>query len=220
MQENPFSEGRIVKPDKLLSEWTLGEMKKFCGEIDCTACPYGGKDETKICMFLENCPVRWHFPIIPAESETQPKPEKTKPHLAEILGVEAGERFGINVDGKPYGDFYVDDEGIMWLSDGDLAGYADLCTAINHPEKIVCKPRFTEQELAICRAVGARYVTRSDNTCNNNFVIFWNEKPELHDGLYIGESVNQLAIIFSNSGLFTQSVKPGECIEVDGGIKE
>ncbi len=76
--------------------------------------------------------------------------------------------------------------------------------------------RLTERELAICRSVGARYVTR-DNTGNNNFVTLWDRKPNLWGGTIYGVDgpVGSLALVEDRSGLF-RSVKPGECIEVEG----
>ena len=69
-----------------------------------------------------------------------------KPRICEVLGVEVEERFYI-------GDFvyWFDQNGNMWSEggiEGQMACGGILCAAINHPDRIVRKPRFTGQERA------------------------------------------------------------------------
>ena len=68
-----------------------------------------------------------------------------KPRICEVLGVEPEERFSIG----QY-EYWVDQNGDMWCAagaEGKLACGGVLCAAINHPDRIIRKPRFTEQEV-------------------------------------------------------------------------
>ena len=65
-----------------------------------------------------------------------------KPRICEVLGVEVGEWFtypGMSTS------FQVTEGGFLKCADGDLK----MCipTLINHPNRIIRKPRFTEQEV-------------------------------------------------------------------------
>ena len=81
------------------------------------------------------------------------------------------------------------------------------------------KPRLTEQELAICKAVGAKWVSFDDT--NEDVVDIWTIKPEtrMFDGKrhYYEQSTEHIACV--NSYLFP-SLKPGDCINVEEILKE
>ena len=76
------------------------------------------------------------------------------PRICEVLGVEVWEPF--NVDG--YGDvtFRIDENGEAC---SDNTNDPDYCTAIyqaiNHPDRIIRKPRFTEQDIDDAKMVRA-----------------------------------------------------------------
>ena len=65
-----------------------------------------------------------------------------KPRICEVLGVEVGEVFTADT---PYGQFkrcVVDEEGQI-LNTGTNV----LCYIINHPDRIIRKPHFIQQEV-------------------------------------------------------------------------
>lgn len=71
-----------------------------------------------------------------------------KPRICEVLGVEVGEWFtypGMSTS------FQVTEGGFLKCSDGDLK----MCVPalINHPDRIIRKPRFTEQEVERAKAI-------------------------------------------------------------------
>lgn len=84
--------------------------------------------------------------------------ENKKPRIAEILGVEVGEAFSI--DGYPtdYGMVQVCEDGkirrrcpkkireVTQLEVGHKIGSNALYYLLNHPERIIRKPRWTEQD--------------------------------------------------------------------------
>ena len=78
--------------------------------------------------------------------------ENKKPRIAEILGVEVGERF--SVEGQRGGNpLYVDGDGwVRYVSDGTISTSA-VTIAINHPERIIRKTRWTEQEIKKAKAI-------------------------------------------------------------------
>ena len=67
-----------------------------------------------------------------------------KPRICEVLGVEVGEKFTIADT-----SYWIEKNGAIF-SDGnqrDLVGVSLICDVINHPDRIIRKPRFTEQEV-------------------------------------------------------------------------
>ncbi len=232
--------------DKPLSEWTLGEAKAECrGRTPtgfdknkaCVGCPLNGK----VCDDCENV----FFPFAPEDwkidGETEAKTEReglgpsptgetegpamgvgagskpARPRLAEVLGVEVGERF--QVDGAA-GEFWVESDGGVkssWTAPSIPPITRYILYAINHPESIIRAPRLTESEIAIMRAVGAKWVSRNINNGVDCAVIcaavyLWREKPSSNIGLYFADG-GPIATV-NDPDIFS-SVKPGECIGVE-----
>ena len=74
-----------------------------------------------------------------------------KPRICEVLGVDVGERF--MVDNLEYE--LTADDGMKWYSNcgrGDSSA-ALLIKIINHPDRIIRKPRFTQQEVERAKAI-------------------------------------------------------------------
>ena len=103
--------------------------------------------------------------------------ENKKPRLAEILNVEVGEKFKIKgyIDGRlPFGVSVV----FQLLEDGTYTTTPAMCQgsaaallqSIDHPERIIHMPRWTEQEVEdaknILRMFGAdnfTHVAKDEN---------------------------------------------------------
>ena len=80
-----------------------------------------------------------------------------KPRICEVLGVEPEERFSIG----QY-EYWIDQNGDMWCevgAEGKMACGGVLCAAINHPDRIIRKPRFTRQEVERAKAIRVIYPT-------------------------------------------------------------
>ena len=74
-----------------------------------------------------------------------------KPRICEVLGVEVEERFSVG----QY-EYWFDQCGNMWCKAGTeekVACGGVLCNIINHPDRIIRKPRFTQQEVEAAKAV-------------------------------------------------------------------
>lgn len=96
-----------------------------------------------------------------------------KPRICEVLGVEPEERFSIG----QY-EYWIDQNGDMWCKAGTeekMACGGVLCNIINHPDRIIRKPRFTEQEVERAKAIkvmfpDAREIrTRNDGQGNKYY---------------------------------------------------
>lgn len=83
-----------------------------------------------------------------------------KPRICEVLGVEVGERFELGNTGII---LLVNDDGLLHigLSHGDHKetdmNVNYLVKAINHPDRIIRKPRWTEQEVERAKAIKVLY---------------------------------------------------------------
>ena len=95
-----------------------------------------------------------------------------KPRICEVLGVEVGEPFSI--DGYPtdYGPVQVCEDGKIrrvissvefpFANDGEVGhkiGSNALYYLLNHPDRIIRKPRFTQQEVERAKAIRLIYPT-------------------------------------------------------------
>lgn len=83
---------------------------------------------------------------------TERKVNMDKPRICEVLGVEVGEHFYI--DGFK-GEYHVNSDGVLkW---GGQTSCDAIYDAINHPDRIIRKPRFTEQEVERAKAIKLLY---------------------------------------------------------------
>ena len=68
-----------------------------------------------------------------------------KPRICEVLGVEVGEKFSTaSTFGMTY---HITQAGAFLDSAGNYPNAHVVCDLISHPERIIRKPRFTEQEV-------------------------------------------------------------------------
>ena len=146
--------------------------------------------------------------------------ENKKPRIAEILGVEVGEAFSI--DGYPtdYGMVQVCEDGkirrrclkeireVTQLEVGHKIGSNALYYLLNHPERIIRKPRWTEQEVEDAKAIRrimSEYtdIARGEGRCGTRLFLTSEDvenytlDPELFPSLRPGETVTLNEIISS-----------------------
>ena len=144
--------------------------------------------------------------------------KSNKPRICEILGVEVGEEFEINADGSHNVTYYIDENGVM-LMKGEVphVSSSGVFSAINHPEKIIRKPRFTDNEIAIFRATGAKWVSRDSNPIRCYWdVYFWAKQPTEKNGFFDGDDDINLGHLVAS---IFPSIRPGDCINVDELLK-
>lgn len=128
--------------------------------------------------------------------------ENKKPRIAEILGVEVGERF--SVEGQRGGDpLYVDRDGwVRYVSDNGVSASA-IQIAINHPDRIIRKPRWTEQDKEDARKIKAIFPESFNLEVNR-----------LEDGRLKLFVIQGLSFVLINDMLLP-SLKPGEAATLD-----
>ena len=80
---------------------------------------------------------------MPETAKHKEEANMDKPRICEVLGVEPKEKF----DAGSYKDAYVDLYGTIRTNIGTLMDADQVCNIINHPDRIIRKPRWTEQEV-------------------------------------------------------------------------
>ena len=119
-----------------------------------------------------------------------------KPRICEVLGVEVGEVFTADT---PYGQFkrcVVDEEGQI-LNTGTNV----LCYIINYPDRILRKPRWTEQEVERAKAIKVLFPETH----------YIRAEDRLLRGLNQGKESIFLDYILSRF----PSIQPGETVSLD-----
>ena len=125
-----------------------------------------------------------------------------KPRIAQVLGVEVGEEFTYDFGANQVnrGTFKIGADGKRYYKTGDLWNPCynedDLAVIINHPDRIIRKTRWTEQEVERAKAIRLLYPEADSlNECdpyikvfNNKFVIATLDTA-LFPSLCPGESV-------------------------------
>lgn len=146
--------------------WTNKKENNMDKPIEgmCCDCVYGGPccswEENESCQHKKDNGVCW-------KPYTREEANMDKPRICEVLVVEPEERFSIG----QY-EYWVDQNGDMWCAagaEGKLACGGVLCAAINHPDRVIRRPRFTEQEVERAKAIKVLYpeicYIRADDRC-------------------------------------------------------
>lgn len=80
-----------------------------------------------------------------------------KPRICEVLGVDVDEVFTIETPVRKSTYCRIDEEGKIYNTCIET-----LCYAINHPDRIIRKPRWTEQEVELAKAAKKLFPEASD----------------------------------------------------------
>lgn len=192
--------------------------QNFCNSITrCMDCELSSKNNKKgvRCEEFCNSEPEMAAKIMGLEiiEEGDDKMETKKSYLAEILGLEEDEVFGVECDNYVYRIHNGHREiqtynGETWI---DCASEDSLADLINNRDKIIKIKRLTEQEKKICDDCGAKWVSRNNEEV---WVRLWSEKPEFdEDGVHYKDLDWKKIIALADYKLF-ESVKPGDLIEV------
>ena len=197
MSDETFGQENRKKTARLMGyEVVEDDAQKTCN--DC-----GYYRGNKVCGFKD-----FAIQIAPEQGCAVWKPKKEanmdKPRICEVLGVEVGERFELGNTGII---LLVNDDGLLHigLSHGahketDMnVNY--LVKAINDPDRIIRKPRFTEQEVERAKAIKVLY-------------------PEIcyiknDDGWLRGITKGKELIFLDRVLSWFPSVHPGQCYTID-----
>ncbi len=132
-----------------------------------------------------------------------------RPRLAEVLGVEVGEKFQVSGWEDGNGGYWIDENGDIDNTTHAGISIIMLVDIINDPELIIRAPHLTEPEIAIMRAVGAKWVSFDTNSIDES-VMLWSDKPDKDRNGIFSSPISVLAAVAEE--LFP-SVKPGDLIE-------
>ena len=81
--------------------------------------------------------------------------KQKKPRICEVLGVDVGEKFSTaSISGMTY---HITQAGAFLDSSGNYPNAHVVCDLISHPDHIIRKPRFTEQEVERAKAIKVLY---------------------------------------------------------------
>lgn len=110
----------------------------WCANYDKRTCPESALDEALVLIGYEQT------------DKEDNMSENKKPRLAEVLGVEVGEK--LLIDGRNRNPYSVTDEGFIVDRDGDVC-YEVVTYLFNHPNRLIREPRWTEQEVKDAKAI-------------------------------------------------------------------
>ena len=146
--------------------------------------------------------------------------KKELPRICYILGgestpLEIGEKFEIRSDSDTlYTRAYIEKDGTVYGRPDITMSGNYLCQLIQGELKIIRRPRYTEQDIAIMRgrvAEGTPWVARDDD----GDLEAYKEKPErLKIGWYTDDDYYDI-----NNDLLSW-IKPGECVDLREILRE
>ena len=133
---------------------------------------------------------------MPETAKHKEEANMDKPRICQVLGVEVGEHFQV------YGNamtWHITSGGYIVRDDGKRCVDDVIYLAINHPDRIIRKPRWTEQDVEDAKTVRRVFgrdgvIRRTPNLGERSALVF--------DHLYINED------------LFP-SIKPGQSVTLD-----
>ena len=208
---------------------TLNSLSNVLNYLDiqgCDVCPISGKAvEGQSCYeycqsHLEEAAALIGFEIVDEESkfakDVNTHCKADKPRLAKILGVEVGEKFKIPINGG-IATFEITENGKFKTDPPNMVGSTYmLLEAIERPEIIIHQTRLTPDELTICKALGAKWVSRDDEEPSFSFmdVRFWKSMPSKGSRSYYTTESDSDTIALCDAYLFP-SLKPGDLVNVE-----
>ena len=120
----------------------------------CCDCAHGGPccswDENEDCQHKKEDGTCW-VPYTKGEANMD------KPRICKVLGVDVDEVFTIETPVRKSTYCRIDEEGKIYNTCIET-----LCYAINHPDRIIRKPRWTQQEVELAKAAKKLFPEASD----------------------------------------------------------
>ena len=124
-----------------------------------------------------------------------------KPRIAQVLGVEVGEDVKYRHTDGTAENICVCEDGRVIISSLSckMSTVAVLINAINHPDRIIRKPRWTEQEVERAKAIKVLYPEADNlNECD----------PQI-------KVLNTKFVIATLDTALFPSLRPGESVKLD-----
>lgn len=148
-------------------------------------------------------------------SYTEKEEPMERPFVCNRLGVEVGEWFQTQMfdEAAIMDDVYfcVKPDGTFKTNPPKVAGSAfAFLRTLEHPESIIRKPRFTEEEIIAIRLIGGSYLARD----MDGALSVWNSRPEWENGAwsYVMDWEERACGL---PGHLFPGVKNGECVNIE-----
>ena len=183
---------------------------RFCKGRHCCECPMNQESPAKECCvdFRKSHPHEaarlMGYEVV--EDDHIPQAEKKeetnmdKPRICEVLGVEVNENFKFN--DFPFDEckvYFVGTDGEIINAKGGSVTGGELCYIINNPDRIIHKPRWTEQEVERAKAIKVLYPEADNlNECD----------PQI-------KVLNTKFVIATLDTALFPSLRPGESVKLD-----
>lgn len=140
---NPYEAARLMGFEVVEDEKGEANMDNAV-EGMCCDCAHGGPccswDENEDCQYWKEDGTCW----VPYTKE---ETNMDKPRICDVLGVEVNENFKFN--DFPFDEckvYFVGTDGEIINAKGGSVTGGELCYIINNPDRIIHKPRWTEQD--------------------------------------------------------------------------
>lgn len=148
------------------------EKSGFCANLSCLFCPISNKTKGMCSTWINDNPNEaarlMGYEVVEDDCDQSQKSRNSvakkeeanmdKPRICEVLGVKVGEPFGFN--DFPFDDvksYFIGTDGEIRNVHGGEVASSELCYIINHPDCIIRKPRWTEQEVERAKAIKMLY---------------------------------------------------------------
>lgn len=109
--------------------------------------------------------------------------ENKKPRMAEVLGVEVGEKFDMYND--EYNPYFVDEDGYLHDCENDKL-YNVPCEIINNPDLIKRRPRWTQDEIKAARLLSCFRRPSEVMIGKNEYGVIWWREGDKAEGCLPG----------------------------------
>ena len=190
VKANPHEAARLMGYEVVEDEKEEASMDNAV-EGMCCDCAHGGPccswDENEDCQYWKEDGTCW----VPYTKE---EANMDKPRICEVLGVDVDEVFTIETPVRKSTYCRIDKKGKIYNTCVET-----LCYAINHPDRIIRKPRWTEQEVERAKAIKVLYPEAYKlDECDPQIKVLNTE----------------FVIATLDNALFT-SLRPGETIKLD-----
>lgn len=143
------------------------EKSGFCANLSCLFCPISNKTKGMCSTWINDNPNEaarlMGYEVVEDDCDQSQKSRNSvakkeeanmdKPRICEVLGVEPEEKF----DAGSYKDAYADLYGTIRTNIDTLMDADRVCEIINHPDRIIRKPHWTEQEVERAKAIKMLY---------------------------------------------------------------
>lgn len=141
------------------------EKSGFCANLSCLFCPISNKTKGMCSTWINDNPNEaarlMGYEVVEDDCDQSQKSRNSvakkeeanmdKPRICDVLGVEVEERVKyLDLD------IWLDVNGLLHTKDGYASGNL-VCDVINHPDRIIRKPRWTEEEIVIAELILSLY---------------------------------------------------------------